>query len=226
MLHIFFGDDTSSSRKSFIEMREDLVKKGYDSFVITQQSLPDLKNWLYNSTSLFSNKKALFGENILNKKEYREKLKEFETGDIHTEILIWEENTDEKTIKFGFKDAKLHQSKLPITIFKFLDSIIPGNLNTCLDFLDSIVESVDSNIVLFMTQRRVKELVMISQSIPIEKKLAGWQLSRLSQQAKKWDKKKLINFYDGLYRIEVMTKTNGGFYDIKKALDILLCYYL
>ncbi len=226
MLHIFFGDDISASRQDFLSTRDKLLEKGHDSFAITEQNIAELKNWLYDSTSLFSTHKVLFGENILNKKEHREELKQFETGDSHTEILIWEEDTDEKTIKFGFKNARLHQFKLPSNIFKFLDSAAPGNLQICLSHLQVITDLVDSNITLFMLQRRMKELILISLGVKIEKNLAEWQLARLKSQTSRWDKKKLTSFYDGLYRIEVMAKTNTGYYDIKRALDILLCYYL
>ncbi|MEK7177644.1 MAG: hypothetical protein AAB705_02350, partial [Patescibacteria group bacterium] len=66
-------------------------------------------------------------------------------------------------------------------------------------------------------------LVKMGDNIP---KLMSWQIGKLSNQAKYWDEKNLINFYQGLHRIDVNSKTNGTPFTVKKSLDILACYYL
>ena len=76
-----------------------------------------------------------------------------------------------------------------------------------------------------MLARHLRNILItkMGEKIP---KLMSWQIGKLANQAKYWDEKNLINFYQGLHRIDVNSKTNGTPFSVKKSLDILACYYL
>jgi hypothetical protein len=54
----------------------------------------------------------------------------------------------------------------------------------------------------------------------------SWQIGKLANQAKYWKEENLINFYQGLHRIDINSKTGGTPFTVKKSLEILACYYL
>jgi hypothetical protein len=226
MITIFLGEDTVSSRKNFIQLRSTYTEKGYEIYPLALSNLSELDKWLYQSEGLFQLKKAFFGENLLSKKEHRKLLEAFDTTDTNVDIVIWEEKIEDRIAKFFFKHAKINSHKLPASIFSYLDSLIPGNLSEINSQLTTINESIDENIIFFMTVKRIRELILVSEGKIPGKKLATWQIARLSTQAKKWDINNLLSFYEALYRIDVQNKTSSNYYSLNQALDILFCYYV
>lgn len=222
MFYIYCGDNTVESRRAYSDHKKKIVADT-ELVELTTSSLAELNNWLYEAQALFSQKKAFYGENLLSKKEAREALKQFENQE--ADFLIWEEALPERDIKRYFIQSRLMVSKLPANIFTFLDSIFPGNLKKATGELATVCNADTENIILFMLERRVRELVSIKLGIEAEAKQA-WQMARLKSQASKWPETSLQNFYDGLYRLEANTKSGQTPLSIKKLLDILFIYYL
>lgn len=226
MLHIIAGDDTKASREKFLALKDEYKKNKYEVISFDSSSLDDLRTWLSRSLSLFASKKAFFGENLLSKKEHKELLKQFDRSDDDVNIFLWEEQLEERLIRFIFKNARIYSTKFPHTIFKLLDAIYPSNRANALLLLDAVSKTINEHMILVMLARRARELILIKGGLTPEKKLAQWQMGKLKSHARLWDEKKLIAFYDALYRIEVLGKTSAHYYSIKKALDILICYFL
>lgn len=226
MIYIFIGEDMTASRKAFINAKNAYIQEGFEINALSLSDISELQKWLYESEGLFKTRKVFFGENILSKKEQRKALEKFDTISSDIDINIWEEKIDERVAKFFFKNAKIISHKLPVSIFNFLDSIYPENLKEVSKSLLTLTDSVDENIVFFMTIKRVRELMLLSEGKNIGPKIASWQKSRLINQMKKWPKKNLISFYDALFRIEVQNKTSTNYFSLKEALDILFCYYV
>lgn len=225
MIYLLLGDNVGESRKEFIRLKNEYRKKGYEIFEINGNNIGELDKWLYQSSSLFSQKKVFFGENLLGKKEQKEILKKYDTKEKEINFILWEE-IEERTAKFIFKNAKILAFKLPYNIFKFLDSVYPSNLSATITLLTQISSHIEENIILYMLQKRIRNLILIKNTLQPERKLADWQIYRLKSQARKWRDEQLTSFYDSLYRIEVFAKTSKNYYSIKKALDILFCYYV
>lgn len=226
MIHIILGDDAGESRKEFIRLKEEYKGKGYEIFSLEGGNILELDKWLYQTNSLFSTKKVFFGENLLLQKENRNILKKYDSTKKEIDFILWEGELEGRMAKFIFKYAKIHSFKLHYNVFKFLDSVYSSNLKEAINYLNQIANIIDENIILFMLERRIRDLILIKNNLKPEKKLAEWQIFKLKSQAEKWISDQLISFYDSLYRIEVRTKTSSGYYSIKKSLDILFCYYL
>ncbi|OGK17661.1 hypothetical protein A3D80_04405 [Candidatus Roizmanbacteria bacterium RIFCSPHIGHO2_02_FULL_40_13b] len=226
MITLLYGDNTAESRKKYVELRTEYTSQEVEIIELTAQNLPELSTWLYDSNMLFASKKVFFGENLISKKENRELLKKYDTKDAEIDFILWEEDTDDRTVKFVFTNAKVISHKLPTTIFTFLDGIYPGNKKESLFGLNQLTQVVDSNIIVFMLIKRIRELILVEGGKSPDK-LASWQVGKLKSQAGKWGTgEKLIKFYDALYRIDVAQKTGSTAYTLKKALDILLIYSL
>lgn len=226
MIAIICGDDQGSSRKKYHDLRKEYESAQNTIVELTEEKLDQLDKWLFDSTHLFSEKKAFFGENLLSKKEHRELLKKYDETTSAAEFVFWEENLEEREVKFMFKTAKIFSFKLPNTIFKFLDAIYPTNLKPAIFALQNLSNEIVDPVILFMLTRRVRELLLVKLGEAASLKQADWQLARLKQQAGKWSEEKLVSFYEALYRVEVNGKTGRAYYSTRKALDILFCYYL
>lgn len=226
MIYIFLGDDVSASRHEFIQFKQSLISDGYSTIEITESNLDELSMGLYQANTLFENKNVFICENLFAKVATRKKFLSFDNSDKNTIILDWEEDCDEKAIKFAFKNVVMKQSKLSENIFKLLDSIFPRNLKVFISYLNNVSDSVNENIVLFMIQKRIKELIFVKNDIESVKKMQSWQVARLKGQASTWEADKLLSLYEALYRIEVNLKISRSPLGLKKALDMLFCYYI
>lgn len=224
-MKLFLGDDIGLSRRKFLEQKNDYQADGYLIIDLTVDNLGELDRWLLTAQSLFEEKKAFFGENLLSKKESRAIMKQI-IDKTTIDFLIWEETLDERSAKLYFKNATISVSKLPANIFKWLDSIYPKNAKNCLLLLNDISQVIDENIIFYMLQRRMRELLLIKNNYLPKKSLADWQLNKLKFQAKLWEPNNLIKCYDALFRIDSYAKTATNYYSIKEALDILFIYYL
>lgn len=225
MIYIILGDDISSSRNEFIRLKEEYKNKGYEIFLLNEVNIFELNKWLYYSENLFTKGRVFFGENLLNEKTIKI-LSSYDTPKTDINFIFWEEKLEEKEAKKIFKNAKILSFKLPYNIFRFLDSIYPSNLHSAYSYLTKIAGIVDENIILYLLQQRFRDLIIIKGGLRPKKNLAEWQIDKLRNQASKWSQKELISFYEALYRIELSQKTSQSSYSVKKALDILLCYYI
>jgi len=76
-----------------------------------------------------------------------------------------------------------------------------------------------------MLYRHIRLLVLLLTD-GLSDKLPPWQKYKVLGQAKKWEKQSLIDFYSGLIRIEIGSKTSSNPYGIRKSIEILACHYL
>lgn len=226
MIYIYLGDDTASSRNTFVEVKKSYQEKGFEIQNLDNSNISELSKWLDRAIGLFSEKKIFFGENLLSKKPNRDILKKYDEKATPSDFVIWEEKLDERNAKKYFKNAIIKNYKLPYNLFKLLDGIYPSNLRFVLQTLQKLELTVEENIILYMVEKRARELLLTKRGAEAGKALASWQISKLKAQAGRWEEPKLVSFYDALFRIEVLAKTGGSYYSIKKNLDILFCYYL
>ncbi|MEK7495476.1 MAG: hypothetical protein AAB788_02380 [Patescibacteria group bacterium] len=229
MLTIICGEDSISSRNYFTDQQRLLKEKDFEIVNVDYHQVLDLDETGSSESSLFASKRAYFTQS-LNKKVFK-KMSERNEKKIKAiveskaiQVYDWEEETSSRELK-SIKGAVVKEFKPSQTIFKLLDSCYPGNLKTFLNTLQTLSESTEDIFIFIMLARHMRNIlsVKLDEKIP---KLASWQLGKLSNQAKYWNEKNLINFYQGLHRIDVNSKTNGTPFSVKKSLDILACYYL
>lgn len=227
MITIFLGEDTAESRRHYFDAKKKCERDGMRVIELTKDTLPQLNQWLTESVSLFGEKNVFFAENILSKKNERELVKGLDTLSREKELYVWEETIEDRVAKFFFTHASLHISKTPETIFALLDNIYPDNVEYVITNFRQLSDRIDEHMILFMLQKRIKDLILVGRGVEPAKKIAGWQLMRLKNQAKRWHRmESLLDFYDGLYRIEMYEKTGTNYYSVHQALDILFSYYL
>jgi len=229
MLTIICGEDSITSRNYFVDQQKLLKEKDFEIVNVDYHQVLELDETGSSESSLFTTKRAYF-TNSLNKKVFK-KISERNEKKIkgliaskEIQIFDWEEETSARDLK-SIKEIVIKELKPSQTIFKLLDSCYPGNLKTFISTLSTVSESTEDIFIFIMLARHLRNILItkMGEKIP---KLMSWQIGKLANQAKYWDEKNLINFYQGLHRIDVNSKTNGTPFSVKKSLDILACYYL
>lgn len=225
MLKIFCGSNTADSRTYFIAEMNKLEKAGIACMVLSLTDLENMDAAFAQHASLFNEQTAFFAENILSKKPQRDLLKKYSNS---PDILIhvWEETVEDRNLKKYFPKAQFSVHTFPATIWKLLDGLYPGNMKSSVKALESLYQTSEPIMLLYMIQQRIKELILIAHSLPGKVKRAPWQEKTLLMQASKWQHTRLKGFYKKLYDIEYGTKTGTQPYSIQEALDILFCFYL
>ncbi len=228
MLTIICGEDSISSRNYFLEQQKIFAEKDFEIVNIDYRLVLELDESEASSASLFTQKRIYFTTS-LNKKVLKKlnvktekKIKDIIVSD-KIQLFDWEEETSGRDLK-SIKGIVIKELKPSQTIFKLLDSCYPGNLKQFISGLKIISESTDDNFIFIMLARHMRNILItkLGERLP---KLQSWQIIKLSNQAKYWRLENLINFYQGLHRIDVNSKTSSP-YSVKESLDILACYYL
>ncbi len=231
MLTIIAGEDTIRSRQKLQELKEQYRKKGYSTDQVNVSDIPELLKTADGVTNLFGQESIYITENASSKYKgraktpYKEAIQEIaKSTSIH--LIDWEDGKSAydlsamKKIATSFYEAKPEKS-----IFELLDACYPGNLNDFLRYLTIVNSSQDIGFIYALLCRHVRKLYLASEGV-VDSKSSSWQRGKLSFQAKKWDSTKLMKFYEGLARIDTSMKTSTTPYDLRKSLELLVCYYL
>lgn len=228
MLTIICGEDSISSRNYFLDQQKIFTENGFEIVNIDYRLVLELDESEASSASLFTQKRVYF-TSFLNKKVLKKlnvrtekKIKDIITSS-KIQLFDWEEETSSRDLK-SIKGIVIKELKPSQTIFKLLDSCYPGNLKQFISGLKTISESTEDIFIFIMLARHMRNILItkLGERLP---KLQSWQIAKLSNQAKYWKLENLVNFYQGLHRIDVNSKTRSP-YSVKKSLDILACYYL
>lgn len=225
MITIYCGNDISNSRRAFSTAREKMLVNGSEIKPITQNTLEEVLKSAISEQSLFINKFAYVAENILSKKKIRDIVLTYETN-TNISLLIWEETMDPRSIKTYFKKSTIIVNDLPVSIWKLLDAIQPGRKIDVISSINSLSAIVDEHLMLYMIQKRIKELILIHKNFTGGKKMADWQMSKLKHQARNWQQDKLVALYTKLSAVEKAERVDSTPYSIIQALEILFCFYL
>jgi len=228
MLTIICGEDSISSRNYFLDQQKIFAEKDFEIVNIDYKQVLELDDSEASSVSLFSQKRIYFTSGLNKKVLKKLNVKTEKTiKDIITskeiQLFDWEEETTSRDLK-SIKGIIVKEFKPSQNIFKLLDSCYPGNLKTFINSLNIVSESTEDIFIFIMLARHIRNILITKQGERLPK-LMSWQVAKLANQAKYWKQENLINFYQGLHRIDVNSKTSSP-YSIKKSLDILACFYL
>ena len=226
MFTILHGDNILASRKAL----QSIKKMSSDKEVLVldgkRVSLAELKQAL-EAKSLFGQEKLVVVENLIseNRKqktenrifEYLKRLPSF------TNLVLWERKKIDGRALSQFKNARIQLFKTPAIIFKFLESIRPGNTKAMLTLLESCLKKEPIELVFYMVVRQFRLLLLVKdlgeEGVP---QLANWQYRRLTNQAGYFTIEKLLKIYKKFLKIDFEQKTGQAAFDLKKTLELLL----
>jgi len=240
MLTIICGEDTVKSREYFTILKKTYLQKGYQIQTIQTSHIEEIQNWLGESQGLFFDKQAFFIEHLESRivrskgrkstKPKKSLVKTLEEEIValaqnkNIELIDWEEGKQEREIKLKTV-AKIKEFKLSTSIFKLQDAFIPGNVSNFIHTLNEIVKFQDEQFIFIMIVRLTRSLIL-AQDNHFSKTTQSWQQFKLKKQALLWSKSKLRGWYEGLFRIDMTTKSGSNPYGVLKSLEILACHYI
>lgn len=233
MLLIVCGEDNAASRAFFSSYIEEQKKKGAEIIFCNPSDLLELHKGTSQSLHLFSPlliyvteklETAGFRKSTKVKKDALFEAITTLAQDKNLQIVDWEEGKPSRELKL--KDlAQIKEFKPSKSIFSFLDQCIPKNKIAFISTLTQLSQSQDEQFIFIMLHRHLRTLIL-TQTNNLPSKIPSWQRYKLKGQADKWTKESLLNFYEGLIKIEISTKSGTNPYGIKKSLEILACHYL
>src|SRR3989344_8336446 len=183
MITIFHGDDTSSSRKLFIEQKENAQNS--QSFFGEKLELSSLLQ-IFDGGGLFSDEKQIFIEDLLSK---RKPSKEFDEIIAYIasikdgSVYLWENKALTKKQLNYFSKATVKESKLPQVLFTFLDNLFPGNNKHAISLFHQALLRSEPELLFYMIVRHFRLLLAVTdtslENIEELLKMSPWQKSKL-----------------------------------------------
>ncbi len=231
MLTVICGEDQETARKYLLSIKDTFKNKGYSLMDVLLADLSEVYKNSSGVVDLFVQKTAYFVDRL--SKQYKgraktpfKKVVEELSKDKNIHLVDWEggksayELSSLKKLAYSFAEYKPGKN-----VFQLLDACYPGNLKSFLSTLDIVLGTQDQTFVYTLLTRHIKKLIM-AQDGHFDSRTAPWQRGKLQYQAKMWKMKSLVNFYEGLIRIDVSTKSGNSTFDIRESIEILACYYL
>ncbi len=229
MITIIHGDDIAASRIYFLDKKKDRDIQILDGEKIT---LSDLVESIEGSELFFLKDKALFIEDFVSKrkpsKEVEEIIVYLKKSSSKIDAYLWEgkELSKKQISQFGTA-ITIKTFKIPQTTFVFLDSIRPGNGKKLVQLFHQTLQTSDEEFIFYMFVRQFRLLLALSDQnsadeIDEVKRLAPWQESKLSSQAKNFSKEKLVEIYQKIYKIDLAQKTGALSMPLSPTIDFLL----
>lgn len=220
MLTIICGEDTISSRESFLKSITPDVKR------ITVEELLDLSYNNFAGSGLFDDVTYYAVETLIKKSKRSKSIKDIINkiiSNTQVNIITWEEYI--KRDLTTYKGATITEYKSQKTIFNLLDLLIPGKGKDAINLLQYLTQYQDIHIIFSLIYKHIKLLTLISNNI-IDSELPSWQLAKLKKQSASFKSGVLVAFFEGLQRLEVIEKTSSSPLSLQENLEVLIAVIL
>jgi len=205
---IIHGSNQVKAQEKLSSLIAEAQKKGLE---IEKKEAKDLSSaslsQSLNSSSLFSSSRLIIINDLLslpqsnNRKKLIEILKKAKTKNL---IVFEGKDVHPATIK-SLSALQIFHFKEDLSIYKFLESLVPGKPKPALKILKEIVDSRQSlEKLFFMLIRHTRQLIQVKTSESL--KLAPWQLSKLKKQSSLFTTNQLIDLHQKLYKIDKRQK--------------------
>lgn len=187
--------------------------------------LLDFKQAL-ETLSLWPNGRLVIIENFFNqpqskaKKEILNYLKQIAP---ETNLVLWENKKIDGRKLRGFEKTKTTYFKITPVIFKFLDSLRPGNSRQMLAFLCQSQQTEPAEMLFYMLCRQIRTLILAKDLG--KRGLSGmpfWMANKFLHQAQFFSLEKLLFVHQKLLQIDYEQKTGRAVMSLDFYLDLLI----
>ena len=222
MVKILHGENLVESRKALSALVEKARNESIEVVVLNGQktTLAEMRNCL-TSDSLLGRNRLVVVENLLSQQKSveRKRIIEFvEQVKFDNDLVLWEEKELKSLPKIAGVQVEIF--KVNQVIFRFLESLRPGNTEEILTLLGSVKEQEEPEMIFYMLIRQIRLLILAKdQSLS---GLADWQKRRLAAQARYFTLEQLKNLQEKLLLIDFTQKTSGDPYPLSSRLDLLV----
>ena len=224
MIKFLHGGNIVKSRQYLMETMNGFRQKGFEVENLngSQLTVEQARNAL-GSDSLFGQGKLVVIENLYSsiKSKRRENLINFiKKEDFKTDLILWERKEIRRKMPEKFK---VEIFKLSTALFKFLESLGPGNKRESLRLLNEVKRKESGETLFYLLVRQVRFLI-IAKDLGEKglRELQSWQKSRFLSQAKHFRLDQLKQLYQRLQEIDYQQKTSRTSFPLTSELDLLV----
>jgi hypothetical protein len=226
---LIHGDDLEKSREYLNQERESLR----NPILLDAENLTfDTFFQAAENKSLFDEQIFLVIENLLSKNKANslelKNIIEFINNSKNLNVILWEQSEISKTSQSLLKNFDVKVFLIPRLMFAFLDQIRPGNSQTLIKIFHELLATEAPELIFFMLIRQFRLFLQVSEKSTIQidevKRMAPWQLSKLSKQASYFTKENLVSHYNRIFEMEINQKTGKSFQDLTTSIDFFLSH--
>lgn len=184
-----------------------------DDIIKTRQRLAELKDLNKDDRDgpLFSNQNLVIFEGIKNI---------LTPINIADHIIIWEDKklsvAQIAAVNKLVPSIKIEEYNLSPIVFKFVESIKPGNQKEMIALLRQYLKKNEAEIAMAMVIRQIRLLLTIDDKIPT------WQKNKLERQAKLFSENQLQELLEELLKIDYRVKTGQSGITLADQLELWL----
>lgn len=215
---LIHGDDTHLSYLSLMSHLDKARRKSWEVIEITSESNNIIN--LLSTASLFNKQNLYLIKNIqiFKKNEFEmiiDKLKSKEGFSIFYCDTFLNPNKINQ-LPFIYKKEEY---QIPKLIYKYLDSLYPGNTNKALYFLHKTLDQKPAEFIFACIIGHFKNLYLVK-NIPQNLKLKDWQEVKLVNQSNRFSRKLLKKIFSEMSKIDISVKTSKTL--LEPSLDQLI----
>lgn len=216
MIIVIHGQNEVASR-SYLSS---LIEAGFSAGVMRMDKseiTAEKVSQIAGGSSLFGEVRKVVIENYLKqrtpgKKGPTDKALESFPGD----LILWEDGQRSAGALSVFPTAKVFEFKVSSTVFKFLDSLRPGNPGGNILSFHQALGGSSPEVILPMLGRRMVDL------LAPPSKVAGWQRERLKVQSRLFSEEVIVSAIRRLVEIDIGQKTSSSPLFLKGQIERFL----
>ena len=214
---ILHGDNTNALYERLDVFKKEAQKRGWEirNIVIkdnVEEQLSHKSLFFGNVLFILDNCKLLTKKDISFINENKESIK--------GTLTLYSEDALNKTFINRFTQIdKVEEYKLPVLIWKFLESLYPGNARNCIKLFHEVIKEEPVEFIFALIARHFRDLMWSNQqdnNLPYP----SWRISKLRTQSRRFEKGKLEIFIKLLAEIDINVKTGKD--NIVDSLDFVI----
>lgn len=217
-IFVIHGDNVTQSYQRLQEYIKKARTKGWEIERIQDKS-KNISDVLA-SASLFSNNRLVVIEDASFVSKSQIEWFKKNSDKVFENILLYNESALSATfLKSLPKPDKVEEFKLPVLVWKFLDSLYPGNSKNSLLLLHEILKTQPDGFIFALISKHVRDLywAKVDSSSML---YPSWRVGKLRTQAARFPDKKLEDFIEKLAEIDLAVKTSQK--ELKDSLDFVI----
>lgn len=218
---VLHGDNVTAVYKRLETFKNEAKRRSWETRYI------DMKSNIKEQVSIT----GLFEKNVLFILEDANRLSKSDikwlndnTDSIEGTLTLYSESILNKTFLNSFSNiTKAEEYRLPVLIWKLLESIFPGNTRNCIKLFHEVIKEESPEFIFALISRHVRDLYwsnLENNNLPYP----SWRISKLRSQARKFPDGKLKEIIKLLSEIDIKVKTGKD--NIADSLDFLFATQL
>lgn len=219
MIILIHGEDEIKSRERLLALKAGFGENGCELVNLDGKTVRAEEIGMRAlTTSLLGQSPAVFVEGFFARKKKIDK----EIEALNGEVIFWEGKEISKTILSSLpKSWKVELFAIPASLFRFLDSLAPGRMQTNVSSLHQVLRSASPEMLLPIFAWHTRQLIWTKVD-PQTLALPSWKVQKLSAQANRFESDALYLLHSKLTDLDRDIKTGNSPLPLSSSLDLVV----